>query len=91
MRAHARKLQKGNTWRLRRNYAPAEWGGYNERKRDRHALRCSHVTPPSPRLWRTRLPDVFLPSARCARSSDFATFGDDALVNPSALINYVTK
>ena len=53
--AHLRNLQKGNTWRLRRDYAPAEWGGYNERKRDRHTLRCSHVTPPSPRLWRTRL------------------------------------
>ena len=38
-RAHARKLQKGNMWRLRREYAPAEWGGYNERRRDRHALR----------------------------------------------------
>jgi len=24
-------LQKGNTWRLRRDYAPAEWGGYNQK------------------------------------------------------------
>jgi len=32
-------MQKGNEWRLRRGDAPAEWGGYNERKRDRHALR----------------------------------------------------
>jgi len=39
--------------RLQPENAPAEWGGYNERKRDRHALLCSHVTPPSPRLWRT--------------------------------------
>jgi len=43
-RGGARKLQKGNMWRLRCDDAPAEWGGYNERKRDRHALRCSHVT-----------------------------------------------
>jgi len=34
----ARKLQTGNAWRLRRDDAPAEWGGYNERKRDRHAV-----------------------------------------------------
>ena len=27
----ARKLQKGNTWRLRRDDAPAEWGGYNQK------------------------------------------------------------
>ena len=39
----ARKLQKGDMWRLRRDDAPAEWGGYNERKRDRHASRCSHT------------------------------------------------
>jgi len=37
-------MQKGNEWRLRRADAPAEWGGYNERKSDRHALRCSHGT-----------------------------------------------
>ena len=54
-RAYLRKLQKAKTWRLRRDDAPAEWSGYNERKRDRHALRCSHGTPPSPSLWRTRL------------------------------------
>jgi len=46
--AHLRKLQNGKTWRLRRDDAPAKWGGYNERKRDRRALRCGHVTPPSP-------------------------------------------
>jgi len=29
-RALARKLQTGNIWRLRRENAPAEWGGYND-------------------------------------------------------------
>jgi len=24
-------MAKGNTWRLRRDYAPAEWGGYNQK------------------------------------------------------------
>jgi len=53
--AHLRKFQRASVaasprlrpsrvGRLQPENAPAEWGGYNERKRDRHALGCSHVT-----------------------------------------------
>jgi len=61
--------------RLQRDYAPAEWGGYNERERDRHALRCSHSSFAKP--MEDTSADVFLPSARFARFSDFATFGHE--------------
>ena len=35
-------MQKGNTWRLQPENAPAEWGGYNQR------------TPQQPEEWELR-------------------------------------
>jgi len=85
--AHLRKSQKGNTWRLRHDDAPAERGGYNERKRDRHALRCSHVTlltcsyPPHA----VRAPQILQLSGMCPQGLELLLVGGFAVHRPEDL------
>jgi len=60
------KARSASSTRLCRTDAPAEWGGYNERKRDRHALRCRHSS--FAKAMEDSSADEFLPSARFARA-----------------------